>query len=66
MQIRHDSNRRSPLRMALPTCPRCHDAVTSVVLRTGPALYCQCLSCNQLWSEQRPAGDAQSQQKQSA
>ncbi len=39
MQIRHDSNRRSPIRMTLPVCPRCHDALASVILRTEPTLY---------------------------
>ena len=64
MQTRHDSDRRSPLRMTLPTCPRCHDTVTSVTLRTGSALYCRCQSCGELWSEQKPKDELQ--QKRSA
>ena len=64
MQTRHDSDRRSPLRMTHPTCPRCHETVTSVTLRTPSAFYCRCESCGELWSEQKPKDERQ--QKRSA
>ena len=64
MQIRHDSDRRSPLRMALPACPRCHETVTSVTLRTPCAFYCRCQSCGEIWSQQKPNDNPH--QKQSA
>ena len=60
----HDSERRSPLRMALPACPRCHDTVTSVTLRMASAFYCRCQSCGEIWAEPRTKDEPQ--QKQSA
>ena len=65
MQLRHDTGRRSPLRMALPVCPRCHDTLTAVSFRTASALYCRC-PCGEVWSEQRTTGADKPQQKRSA
>jgi len=66
MPMHYDSDRRSPLRMALPACPRCHDTLTSITLRTESAFYCRCQSCGELWSRQRTKEEVEPPQKQSA
>jgi hypothetical protein len=53
MQLSPIPDRRSPNRLAVTACPRCHDALTSVTLRTPYVLYCRCQSCGEIWSMPR-------------
>lgn len=53
MEIRPSADRRSPNRPAALACPRCHDTLTAVPLRTPTAVHCRCQSCGELWTLSR-------------
>ena len=57
MQVIHPTtfDRRSPNRRPLPPCPRCHERAAAVMERTPSFLYCECPSCNKMWSVPKAA-----------
>ena len=44
---------------AVPACPRCEGASTSIALRTAYAFYCRCQACGEIWSLPRSSDETQ-------